>query len=126
MLTDTYASPTSERHLYWLLAGVGVAVWLLPWLLLGRKEAWDHWSYFLVSIPLMTCVAAYAGYRARARAWRWPLTLILAQFVAALLPGGLGNLFPLGIMVLAVLGVPMVIAASVGAWLGRRKERHAS
>jgi hypothetical protein len=120
------ALPVSDRSLYWLLTGVGVAVWVLPWLLLSRREAWDHWSYFLVSIPLMTIVAAYAGYRARAHAWRWPLTLIFAQFAVALLLGGFGNLFPLGIVVLAVLGVPMMIAASVGAWFGRRREAQAS
>jgi len=68
------AMPKSERYLYVLLAGLGIAVWFLPWLLLGRKEAWDHWSYFLVSIPLMAILAAYAGYRAKSRAWRWPLT----------------------------------------------------
>ena len=119
------AMPKSERYLYVLLAGLGIAVWFLPWLLLGRKEAWDHWSYFLVSIPLMAILAAYAGYRAKSRAWRWPLTLISAQFVTALLLGGFGYLFPLGIVVFAVLAVPMMITAWVGAWFGRRKEQHA-
>ncbi len=120
------AAPTSERHLYALLVGVAIAVWLLPWLLLHRKEAWDHWSYFVVSVPLMAIAAAYAGYRAKSRAWRWPLTLIVAQFAAALLLGGFGNLMPLGIVVFVVLGVPMMITAWVGAWFGRRRERHAS
>ena len=119
------AMPKSERYLYVLLAGLGIAVWFLPWLLHGRKEAWDHWSYFLVSIPLMAFLAAYAGYRTKSRAWRWPLTLIGAQFVTALLLGGIGNLFPLGIVVFAVLAVPMMITAWVGAWFGRRKEQHA-
>jgi cytochrome bd-type quinol oxidase subunit 2 len=120
------AMPKSEHHLYLLLAGLGVAVWLLPWLLLGRKEAWDHWSYFLVSLPLMAFLAAYAGYRAKSRAWRWPLTLVCAQFFTALLLGGFGNLFPLGIAVLVVFALPMMITASVGAWFARRREEHAS
>jgi peptidoglycan/LPS O-acetylase OafA/YrhL len=118
--------PRPERHLYVLLTVVAVAVWLLPWLLLGRKEAWDHASYFSVSIPVMSLVAGFAGYRAKIRAWRWPLTLITAQVAAALLLNGFGNLFPLGVMVFVVLAAPMMLAASVAAWLGRRKEQRAS
>jgi peptidoglycan/LPS O-acetylase OafA/YrhL len=115
-----------ERHLYPLVIVVAVAVWLLAWLLLGRKEAWDHPSYFSVSIPVMSLVAGYAGYGAKIRAWRWPLTLIIAQVAAALLLNGFGNLFPLGVIVFVVLAAPMMLAASVGAWLGRRKEQRAS
>jgi len=115
-------SAQSDAHLYALTIGLAAAVWLVPWLLLGRKEAWDHSSYFLVSIPLMTLAAGYAGYRARTRAWRWPLALILGQIATAILLQGFGNLMPLGIIVFVILGVPMMVAASIGAWLGRRNE----
>jgi hypothetical protein len=126
MLQQTPKS-TSEVSLYALLIGVGVAVWLVPWLLLGGKEAWDHWSYFSVSIPIMAVVGAYAGFRAKSRWWRWPLALLVAQYVTSLtLAGGLGNLFPLGIVAFAIFTVPMVITAWIGALLGRRSERHAS
>jgi hypothetical protein len=120
------AQPISQRHLYVLLIGLGIAVWLLPWLLLGRKEAWDHASYFSISIPLMSVLAGYASYRAKTRAWRWPLTLIVAQIVTALWLAGFGNLFPLGLVVFVVFAIPMMIAARAGAWLARRKEQHAS
>ncbi|HSA89880.1 MAG TPA: hypothetical protein VLF42_08295 [Burkholderiales bacterium] len=109
--------------LYALTGGLAVAVWLIPWLLLGGKEAWDHPSYFLVSLPLMTLAAGYAGYQARTRAWRWPLALILGQFATLLLLEGFGNLLPLGIIVLVILAVPMMAGASIGAWLGRRRQR---
>jgi hypothetical protein len=115
--------PQSEGAVYALTIGLAAAVWLLPWLLLGRKEAWDHSSYFLVSVPLMTLAAGYGGYRARTRAWRWPLALILGQFAAALVLQGFGNLLPLGIIVFVILGVPMMVAAEIGAWLGRRNDR---
>jgi peptidoglycan/LPS O-acetylase OafA/YrhL len=117
--------PESEGHLYALTIGLAAAVWLAPWLLLGRREAWDDSSYFLVSIPLMTLAAGYAGYRARTRAWRWPLALILGQFATLLLLQGFGNLLPLGIIVLVILGVPMMVGASIGARLGRRNEGRA-
>ena len=114
--------PTPEKNLYVLTACVAVATWLAPWLFLGRKEAWDHWTYFLVSIPIMCAVAGYAAFRARSRSWRWPLTLVLAQFATALLLGGFGNLFPLGIIVFAILAVPMAITAAIATWIARRRE----
>ncbi len=116
----------SDRTLYAVLAALGVAVWLLPWLLLGGREAWDHSSYFTVSIPLMSAAAAYAGFRAPIRTWRWPLALALAQFAAALVLGGFGNLLPLGLVVFAILAVPMVVTASLGASAARRFGRRAS
>jgi hypothetical protein len=120
------AMATTDKNLYVLTAAVAATVWLAPWFLLGRKEAWDHWTYFIVSIPVMSMVAAYAGFQARSRWWRWPLTLVLAQFATALLLGGFGNLLPLGIVVFMVLALPMAIAAAVAAWIARRREQHAS
>jgi hypothetical protein len=112
--------PESEGHLYALTIGLAAAVWLVPWLLLGRREAWDD---FLVSIPLMTLAAGYAGYRARTRARRWPLALIAGQAAAALVLQGFGNLLPLGIIVFVILGVPMMVGAFIGARFGRRNAR---
>ena len=120
------AMPTSDKSLYVLTAGTAAVVWLVPWLLLGGKEAWDHWSYFIISLPVMSMVAAYAGFRSNSRWWRWPLTLGLAQFVTLLLLSGFGNLLPLGIVVFAILAVPMLITAGIGSWIARRREQHAS
>jgi hypothetical protein len=117
--------PALDRTLYTLTAATAVAVWLVPWLLLGGKEAWDHWTYFGVSIPAMSAAAGYAGFRAKTGWWRWPLTLVAAQFAAALLLGGFGNLFPLGIIVFVILATPMLVAAAVGAWIARRGEQPA-
>jgi hypothetical protein len=120
------AMRTAEKNLYVLTAAVAVAVWFAPWLVLGRKEAWDHWTYFIVSIPIMSIAAAYAGFRASSRWWRWPLMLVFAQFATALLLGGFGNLFPLGVIVFVIFAVPMVITTALAAWIARRRERHAS
>ncbi len=119
------ALPAPEKNLYILTASVAAATWLVPWLLLGRKEAWDHGTYFMVSIPIMSAIAAYAAFRAKSGWWRWPLTLVLAQFATALLLNGLGNLFPLGIIVFAIFAVPMAITAAIAAWIARRRERPA-
>ena len=121
-MTQQVAIPAEDRKLYVLVASAAVAAWLVPWLLLDGKEAWDHWSYFLVAIPVMTIVAAYAGYSAKTGAWRWPLVLIAGQAVTLLLLEGLGNLFPLGLVVFVIFAIPMMIAAVIGAWLSRRAQ----
>jgi hypothetical protein len=118
--------PTTEKGLHILTAGVGVAVWLIPWVLLGGREAWDHPSYFTIAVPAMSVVAGYAGFRAKSRSWRWPLNLALAQFATALLLNGFGNLLPLGVIVFLVLALPMFIAAAVAAWFARRGQSHAA
>jgi len=76
----------------------------------------------------MMLVAGAVGYLAKSRPWRWPLVMLLAQAITALiLSGGPGNLFPLGIVAFVVLSVPIAIAAWVGAWLSTRgKSNHAS
>ncbi len=118
--------PTAEKNLHLVTAAVGVAVWMLPWVLLGRREAWDHWTYFAISIPAMCMVAAYAAFRAKSRPWRWPLTLVLAQAVTALLLSGFGNLLPLGLVVFFFLAIPMFITAAVAARIARSREQNAS
>ncbi len=111
-------NPTGKQF-YVLLAALAVAAWLVPWLLLGRREAWDDPSHFLASIPLMSAAAAYAGYRAKTAAWRWPLTLILAQFAAAVVTTQ--EVVIVALPVFALLALPMMAAAALGAWLGRRR-----
>lgn len=120
--SDPLTEPPA-RPLYVLHVGLGVAAWVLPWLLSGRPEAWHHWSYFVLCLPLMSAAAAYAGYRTKIDAWRWPLTLILAQNAAALVVTG--ELALVAIVVLALAAAPMMVAAALGAWLGRRKARTA-
>ena len=109
----------TEKQLYALVVGLAVAAWLLPRLLFGEREAWDHWSYFALSMPAMCAAAAYAAYQARERAWRWPVAIILAQFAAAVITTG--EFLLIGIVVVALFSVPMMAAAALGAWLARRR-----
>lgn len=120
LLTFGINVTATEKNLHLVAAAVGVAVWLLPWMVLGRREAWDHWTYFAISVPAMCVVSAYAAFRANSRPWRWPLTLVLAQSATALLLSGFGNLLPLGIVVFFVLAIPMFVTAVIAAWLARR------
>ena len=104
--------------MYSLTAVVAILVWVTPWVVLGGIEAWDHWSYFTISLPLMMAIAGWAAHSVKSRAWRWPLIMLLVQTGTSLiLNGGPGNLFPLGVIVFVVLCIPIAIAAWFGAWL---------
>lgn len=113
---------------YTVTAGAAILAWVVPWATLGGMEAWDHRSYFTVSLPLMMLVAGAVGYLAKSHPWRWPLVMLIAQAITALiLNGGPGNLFPIGVIAFAVLSVPIAIAAWAGAWFSTRgKSNHAS
>ena len=63
---------------------------------------------------------ALLGYRFPDRPWRWALVLFEAQFVAMCARNGeLGNLWPLGMLLLAVVALPGIAAAQIGARFGR-------
>lgn len=87
--------------------------------MLALTGIYDHWSYFAISMPAMCAAAAYAGYRATNRAWRWPLAPILAQFAAAVVTTG--EFLPIAIVVFALFAMPMMIATALGAWFARRR-----
>jgi hypothetical protein len=59
------------------------------------------------------------------RSWRWGVSPLVGQFVWLLISEGPGNLLPLGVIVFAVLSIPPVIAARIGAYLSTRWVRRA-
>jgi hypothetical protein len=114
--------------LYAIAVVLPAVVWLIPWMV-ARMEAWDHWSYWYVSLPLMIIFAYFAGFLGKSRPWRWPLVMLLVQLVVSLtlLSGGPLNLLPLGVVAFVILAVPAFIAAWVGGWYAKREgEQHAS
>jgi len=121
---ETHRTPATSRWLHALVVGLGILVWLIPWAFLNRMEAWDHSSYFLVSLPMMVVACVIAGFHVPLHPWRWPLILFLVQMVTMLLlGGGPGNLFPLGLVALAIFCVPLALAAWVGAWWATRSQK---
>ena len=54
------------------------------------------------------------------RSWRWGVLPLVGQFVWMLLSPGPGNLLPLGVIVFAVLSVPPIIAARIGAFIATK------
>ncbi len=72
----------------------GAALWLATSAVSGRREAWDASIYWTVAYPVGIALAAIMGYCVPERAWRWGLTLMLAQAVTLAVSTGEFGLFP--------------------------------
>jgi peptidoglycan/LPS O-acetylase OafA/YrhL len=102
----------------------GVLGWDLVRLLGEKREAWDDPDYWLVAFPLMLFTAFLLGLAFRNRPWRWVAIMLGAQAVWALLLSVIAdsapNLFPLGLLMFALLALPCLLAAYAGKMLGER------
>jgi hypothetical protein len=103
---------------------LGAALWVATSMLTGRREPWDASAYWAVAYPLAILASAVLGYIYPERAWRWPFAVFVAQFISmCVLNGELGNLWPLGLLLFAVLALPALLATTLAARLaGRSRE----
>jgi len=109
---------------HWLLVIAlvgGAAIWIAIAAVSGRREAWDSGIYFSLGMPLACLLSFILGIVEPVRSWRWGVTPFAGQFLALLLTQGVGNLLPLGVLVFAVLAIPAVVAARIGAAIARRR-----
>ncbi len=98
------------------------AVWALVSTLLDKREAWDSELYFTVGIPAVCLLAAVLGYLEPLRPWRWGVAPQVGQLACMLLMQGVGSMLPIGVIMLAILSIPAMITAWMGAAVGRRVE----
>jgi hypothetical protein len=100
----------------------GVGAWELVRHLGGRREAWDDPIFWQLGYPIMLVAAFLLGIVGRDRPWRWAAAMMGAQaawsLTAVLVRSGMSNLFPLGLLAFAVLGLPCALAAHAGKWVG--------
>jgi peptidoglycan/LPS O-acetylase OafA/YrhL len=110
-----------------IAAAVGIALGSAVSLVSGRREAWDAPAYWIVAYPAAILACAWLGYAYPERTWRWPLILFEFQFVAMCIRNGeLGNLWPFGVALFAIIALPGMIAARVAARFGRRANEGAT
>jgi hypothetical protein len=108
--TDALAVP------YAIAAAAGAVLWLAGAEFTGRREAWDSGLYWTVFYPLALAACGLLGYFFPERPKRWAIALFLAQCLAmGIRNGEIGSLLPLGIIVFAVLSLPGVAVANLGA-----------
>ncbi len=108
---------------YWLLiaaAAGGALIWVLISTASGKREAWDSELYFSIGMPAVCLLAALLGFLEPKRTWRWGAAPLAGQFLAMLVMVGPGNLLPLGMIVFAVLAIPPILVARLGAYLRNR------
>ena len=99
---------------------VGAALWFAASALTGKREAWDASAYWAVAYPVAIVGCAILGYFYPERPWRWAVVLFESQFLAMCVRNGeLGSLWPMGMVMFAVIALPGVAAATFAARLGR-------
>jgi hypothetical protein len=101
-------------------AAVGVAVEILIVSTLGGREAWDSELYWKAGWTAMIAAAFLAAFFARRDRVAIGYAPFLAQFITMMVRTGGGSLWPLGLIVIGVIGLTGVAAAFVGAFLGKQ------
>jgi hypothetical protein len=82
----------------------------------GRREAWDSTQYWTIGIPCALAASAAIGFFSRGSDWIWTAAVIPGQVATMMIRSGeIGGLWPLTVILSAVLSAPFVIAAFVGA-----------
>jgi peptidoglycan/LPS O-acetylase OafA/YrhL len=104
-----------------ITALLGMALWFIASIKLGKREPWDDPFYWGIVYPVAILASGILGGLFPERPWRWALTLFLAQFIAMTIRNGEpGNLWPLGLLLFCVMAVPGIILAKLGARIRRR------
>ena len=106
----------SKRTTILIAVATGVALELGIHALSGRREAWDSTQYWTIGLPSAGLVSVAVGFLSRGSDWLWTAAIIPSQVMAMMLRSGeLGNLWPLTLIVSAILSAPFVVAAFVGS-----------
>ena len=101
----------------------GLILWSIAAIGAGGREIWDVGTYWSVYLPAAYLICAILGYVFPERTWRWPLAVMFVQMpVMTLVSAEIGNLAPLGAILLAILSLPGIAAATIGAALRRWAE----
>lgn len=98
-----------------------LVVWLVVSAATGGREAWDAGIYWSVGLPVIYAVGGIAGLFSRVNVWRLTLWSGIGQFAGLVLtaPGDM-SLWPLGMLMMAVLSLPVAGLVHVGRVVRKR------
>ncbi len=100
----------------------GIALELGVHALSGRREAWDSAEFWTMGLPVAALVSMAIGFLAQRRAWIWTLLVAPSQVMTMMVRSDeLGGLWPLTVILSAILSAPFVFAAFVGSRLRRNR-----
>lgn len=113
MIPRANASPSTRA---WGIAiAAGAILWGVTVALSGRGEPWDAPGYWSIAYPIAVLLSGALGYFFPDKPWRWAVTVIFMQLPVMILNGPGFGLLPLGLALLAVLSLPAIWLARLGA-----------
>jgi|RhiMethySRZTD1v2_1073278.scaffolds.fasta_scaffold2393794_1 hypothetical protein len=102
----------------------GAGIWELLRHFVNRRDVLDDPAFWQIGYPLTLAAALVLGLVWRDRPWRWVVALMCGQafwsLAVATYKSGMPNLFPLTLLMFAVLGLPCLLTAYAGQWIGNR------
>lgn len=104
-----------------LAAAIGMTLWFAASAVSGVREAWDASFYWWVAYPIELAASAAFGHFFPHLCWLWVLILFESQLLAMFIRAGeVGNLWPLGMALLAMLAMPGI---AIARFIARRWPR---
>jgi hypothetical protein len=98
----------------------GAALELGVQIVSGRREAWDSALYWTFGLPGAALVALIIGILSPKREWIFAFLIAPAQVATMMVRNAqVGNLWPLAIVLSAVVGAPFLAVAFVGSLIRR-------
>jgi hypothetical protein len=114
----------SDRLAVVVAAITGAGIWELLRHIVKRRDVLDDPAFWQIGYPLTLAAALVLGLVWRERPWRWVVALMCGQafwsLAVATYQSGVPNLFPLTLLMFAVLGLPCLLTAYTGQWIGNR------
>ena len=119
---------TVKSFPYILSILIGAGTWWIVGLWSGIEEAWDGGLYWSIGIPAMAVGALCIGIKWPSKPWRWGLLLGAGQAIALFIQTfpDIPNLWPVSLVIFAVLSLPLVLAAWLGSFLRRKRSERQS
>ena len=103
----------------------GLVVWLVIGTVTESREAWDSGYYLGIGLPALALIVGVLAYFFPAHPGRLGVLPMVAQAVWMYATGPIGPFGPLGLMFFALLSMPCLLAADVGARFGRKRRQAA-
>lgn len=111
----------SPRTSLLLSVATGIALELGIHALSGRREAWDSPAFWTIGLPGALVLSAAIGWLSRGHAWLWTFAIAPSQVMTMMVRSGeMSGLWPLTLVLSALLSAPFVLAAFVGSRFRRR------
>ncbi len=101
----------------------GLLLWLLTTGAQGVREPWDASGFWTLDYPLALALAAFLGIVWPVRSWLWGVIVMAMMAPVMVLNGSDLSLLPLGLVALAVLAVPPLLAGLIAGRIRRALSR---